>query len=463
MSKVLGWAIVGCGDVADRKIGRYFKRDPGCRLISVMRRNGAAAESFARRHGAANWSTDAQETIRHPDVDAVYIATPPANHLEYALAVAAAGKPCVVEKPAGRSLAEFRSLRDAFRAANLPLFVSYYRRYLPRFLKVKEILDSGVLGPIVSIDYRKSKPAQQGGWALEVAQSGGGQFYGVACHMLDLFDFWFGPLEYTGSSATNSIPCQSSEDAVALSFRTKGGAVGAALWNFAASSSDDRLIIDGRRGRITMRGTSTDKSVRVDLDPKGKFRIGQGRSERWINNWRDRLGLPDGEVHRFPKVEYPHEAMLKEITARIGRDRDIPDNADAALRTAEIVDRSLASYYGGRDDEFWTRPSTWQSLHAKALRRNHDPLPSEYRLIEEHIRTFETTGYIGPFRCDADWQRLITPEKMGHNWHLHEADIFDICTHPSVIRRVAQVMGRSRFSLFKTRFPVKLPHGSIRI
>ena len=95
--------------------------------------------------------------------EAAYIATPLGRHLGYALAAAAAGKPFVVEKPAGRSLADFRSMRDAFRAAGVPLFVSYYRRYLPRFLKVKEILISGAIGPITSIDYRKSKPIQKRG------------------------------------------------------------------------------------------------------------------------------------------------------------------------------------------------------------------------------------------------------------------------------------------------------------
>ena len=254
--------------------------------------------------------------------------------------------------------------------------------------------------------------------------------------MLDLFDFWFGPLEHTGSSAINAIPCQPTEDAVALSFRTADGASGSALWNFAASHSEDQLVIDGIRGRITMRGTSTDDVVQVDLDKKARIRIGQPRSQRRIADWRRKLGLFDGEIHRFDKVVYPHEAMLKRITA-------------------EIVDRSLAPYYGGRDDAFWARPSTWQSLHAKALRRNQGAIPAAYRLTEDELRTIETRGYVGPFRCDTDWQQLVVSERLDHNRHLDEADIFEVCTHPSIIHRVDQVMGRPRFSLFKSRFPMK--------
>ena len=133
MDGVTGWGIVGCGDVADRKSGAAFNLVPGSRLVSVMRRNGDLAAAFARRHGAEHWTTEAGAVIEHPDVDAVYVATPPAQHLEYALAVAAAGKACLVEKPAGRSLAEFRQIHGAFHAAGLPLFVAYYRRHLPRF------------------------------------------------------------------------------------------------------------------------------------------------------------------------------------------------------------------------------------------------------------------------------------------------------------------------------------------
>lgn len=463
MDGVIGWGIVGCGDVADRKSGAAFNLVPGSRLISVMRRNGEAAEAFARRHGAGHWTIEARAVIEHPDVDAVYVATPPANHLEYALAVAAAGKACLVEKPAGRSLAEFRQMHDRFRAAGLPLFVSYYRRHLPRFRKVKEIIDSGALGEIVSIDYRMAKPPRDEGWALDVELSGGGHFYGLACHMLDLFDDWFGPLVYAGSAVGNAIPRTTAEDCVSLSFHTPGGAVGSAMWNCAASGSGDRLVIDGVRGRITMRGTSVDKPVRVDFEPSARIRLCKTRGERFYHQLRQRLGLPARKRFRFGTVATPHLPMVADITARLlAGDRGL-DSVDAALRNAQLVDKVLAPYYGGRDDAFWTRPSTWQSLQARASRRSQGAIPSEYRISPEQLQAFESRGYTGPFRCEADWQRLFVPVKKGRNRHLDEADVFAVCTHPSVIQRVAQVMGRSSFSLFKSRFVVKMPHSHAEV
>jgi hypothetical protein len=154
--------------------------------------------------------------------------------------------------------------------------------------------------------------------------------------------------------------------------------------------------------------------------------------------------------------------MLASLAASASDGR-MDDNADAALRTAQILDQALAPYYGGRDDAFWSRPQTWQSLQAQASRRNQGPLPDAYRLSDEDLRTFESEGYIGPFRCEGEWERLIVPVKKGRNRHLEEADLFQVCTHPSVIRRVAQVMGRERFSLFKTRYVVKLPRSEAEV
>lgn len=457
MGASVGWGIIGCGNVADRKAGEAFNAIPGSRLAAVMRRDAEGAKSFAERHGAGSWSTDAAKILADPDVDIVYVATPPANHLGYGLSVARAGKACLIEKPAGRSLSELLQLREAFRQAGRPLYVSYYRRHLPRFQEVKRILDSGVLGHIVSIDYRMSKRAKKKGWALDVAASGGGHFYGLAGHMLDLFDFWFGPLEHTGSTVTNAIPGHDAEDAVSLSFRTTGGAVGAAVWNFAASQSSDQLVIDGVHGRITMRGTSTDGPVKLSFDPKAKIRISQHKIGRWLTEARRQLKLPVGETLRFARVAQPHRPLLEEITGDVSRGAVTFDNLEAAIRTATIIDKTLEAYYGDRTGDFWTRRSSWRSLQAWASRRNQGPLPEEYRLSDEQVRQFEEQGYIAPLKCDADWHDLVVPIKKGRNLHLMEADVFAVCTHPSIVRRVGQLIGSHRFSFFKSRFVVKTP------
>src|SRR5262245_58209728 len=135
------WGIIGCGDVTEVKSGPGFQKAQGSELVAVMRRDGTKAADYAGRHAVPRWYDDAERLINDPEVDAVYVATPPGSHLEYALRVARASKPCYVEKPMARSYAECRRMIEAFEKAGLGLFVAYYRRMLPRFVRAKELIE----------------------------------------------------------------------------------------------------------------------------------------------------------------------------------------------------------------------------------------------------------------------------------------------------------------------------------
>lgn len=126
------WGIIGCGDVTEVKSGPAFQKAERSELVAVMRRNGALAADYAKRHGVPKWYDDAEQLIHDPDVDAVYIATPPHAHKDYTLKVAAAGKPVYVEKPMALNAQECREMVEACRSAGVPLFVAYYRRAQPQ-------------------------------------------------------------------------------------------------------------------------------------------------------------------------------------------------------------------------------------------------------------------------------------------------------------------------------------------
>ncbi len=458
MGTTIGWGIVGCGDVVARKAGAAFGQVAGSRLVAVMRRDREKVEAAARQLGAELATTDAKEVIHHPEIDVVYVATPPAHHLEYAEAIAAAGKAALIEKPPGRSLEETERMHAAFRAARKPLFVSYYRPHLPRFAKVRELIETGAIGDVVAFDYRMAKPPKGRGWTLDPERSGGGPFYGIGCHMLDLFDGWFGPLEVRGAAPENVLPCNVTEDVVTLSLATASGVVGSASWNFAASRSRDELVIDGTLGRIVMKGTSTDAPVRVEHKRGTRVRMARSPWERNVALARDRLKLRDHETFRFGKVEQPHRPLVEHIVAslRAGEPRG---NADAALRTARVTEASLAPLYGPRTGDFWNRTATWNTRQARATRRIREDRNPDYELSDAELAHFAEQGFVGPFRCDADWRVLIpmVPIKKGRNLHLTEPNVFDVCTHPSIVRRVAQVSGEAKLSFFKSRFVVKTP------
>src|SRR5476651_2053405 len=145
------WGIIGCGDVTEVKSGPGFRKATGSALVAVMRRNGALAADYARRHDVPRWYDRADALLADAEVDAVYIATPPDTHADYALQAAAAGKPAYVEKPMARHTAECDRMVEAFQRSRLPLYVAYYRRRMPRFLTARELISDGSLGRVTGI------------------------------------------------------------------------------------------------------------------------------------------------------------------------------------------------------------------------------------------------------------------------------------------------------------------------
>lgn len=249
------WGILGCGDVTERKSGPAFNKVPGSRLVAVMRRDAGKAADYARRHQVPTWFSDADALIEAEDVNAVYIATPPGSHCELALRVAAAGKPCYVEKPMARTGAECLQMVEAFERAGLPLFVAYYRRALPHFMQVKSLIDSGKLGRLMELRYRFASgrlrdPSTLAEWRFQPEHSGGGLFWDLGSHALDLFDFWLGPLD-TVRGSTRKFHRQSPvEEWAGLQFEA-GGAQGSASWNFVSPVSEDTIRLTFELGEIT--------------------------------------------------------------------------------------------------------------------------------------------------------------------------------------------------------------------
>jgi predicted dehydrogenase len=224
------WGILGCGDVTEVKSGPGFQRAHDSALTAVMRRDRAKAEDYASRHGVPRAYDRAAALIEDREVDAIYVATPPSTHLELALMAAAAGKPCLVEKPMAMTHAECVAMIDAFRARGVPLWVAYYRRALPRFLAVRERIAAGAIGTLTSIHVQVTERLAAGGvlanWRFDRAVSGGGLFLDLASHCFDLLDFIAGPIADARGFASNTGGAYAVEDVTAAAFVFQSGVVG---------------------------------------------------------------------------------------------------------------------------------------------------------------------------------------------------------------------------------------------
>jgi len=257
--KTIKWGIIGCGAVCELKSGPAFYKCQHSELRAVMRRNSEKAADYAKRHNVAKWYDNANELINDPEVDVVYIATPPGAHAEMAKLALQAGKPVYVEKPMGRNFQECVEMNRAAKENNQKLWVAYYRRALPYFLKVKELIDNYAIGEIQVVTttfFKAPRPADmdaaQPPWRLNKVIAGGGYFYDLAPHTIDILLFLLGNIKEANGVISNTGKLYSIEDTVGASFLFESGIVGSGIWCYVSSKMEEKDLIEilGSKGTI---------------------------------------------------------------------------------------------------------------------------------------------------------------------------------------------------------------------
>lgn len=258
--KQISWGIIGCGDVAERKSGPAFSAIAGSKLVAVMRRDVLKAKDFANRHGVPFWYGNADELLNNPEVNAVYVATPPNTHKEYALKAIAAGKDVYLEKPVALSEEEAIEIKKALDASDCKLTVAHYRRQLPAFVKVKELLEADAIGAVRLADIQVLQPAKSAiiaksddNWRVNPKISGGGLFHDLAPHQLDLMLHYFGEVERLQGFAVNQSGISNTHDHVngILLFANGIQMHGSWCFNVAANAAKDLCTLYGSKGVIT--------------------------------------------------------------------------------------------------------------------------------------------------------------------------------------------------------------------
>jgi len=315
------WGIIGCGAVTEIKSGPAYQKTQGFELSAVMRRNLALAQDYASRHKVEKVTSNAVDLINDKDIDAIYIATPPDSHKEYALLTAEAGKICCIEKPIAPNYQDALIIQSAFETAKIPLFVAYYRRSLPRFNKVKSLLECGEIGEIRHINWHLSKPAneqdltQAENWRTNKNIALGGYFDDLASHGLDLFAYLLGNYQQAKGICLNQQGLYSSFDAVSACWQHNNGITGSGSWNFGGCSRQDKVIIYGSNGEISF-SIFDEEAITVENN--------QGKQSHFIEN-------PEN-------IQLYHVAnMQKQLVNNVPH----PSNGATALHTSWVMEKIL--------------------------------------------------------------------------------------------------------------------------
>lgn len=259
--KEISWGFIGCGEVTEKKSGPAFNEVPGSHVEAVISRTVGKAQSYAERHKIKKWYTDPQELINDPEVNAIYIATPPSSHATFAIMAMRAGKPVYVEKPLAASYDDCMRINRVSEQTGVPCFVAYYRRYLPYFMRVKEIIKRGDIGNIINIQIRFSVPPRDLDynshsalpWRLQPDVAGGGYFYDLAPHQLDLIQDLFGVIIRAHGYCANRAHLYNVEDTVSAVFEFDSGVVGSGSWCFIGhqSAKEDKVEVIGDKGMLS--------------------------------------------------------------------------------------------------------------------------------------------------------------------------------------------------------------------
>ena len=254
MNKI-SWGIIGCGDVTEIKSGPAFNLVPNSELVAVMRRDGIKAEDYAKRHGVKKWYTDANELINDAEINAIYIATPPAYHEAYALHAFKAGKSVYVEKPMALDSIEAERMDKAATDYSCKFSVAHYRRAQPKFLRILNLIKKGSIGDIRSgkIIYKQAfQPGSEHTWRINPAISGGGLFHDLAPHQLDLMVYFLGFPLVTGGESLNKANLYEADDNIHADILFENNIRITGSWDFNARLEDETDIceITGTNGKI---------------------------------------------------------------------------------------------------------------------------------------------------------------------------------------------------------------------
>jgi predicted dehydrogenase len=315
------WGIIGCGDVTEVKSGPAFNKVPNSSLVAVMRRDAAKASDYAARHGVPKWYDDAAQLINDPEVNAIYIATPPLQHEAYTLLSIAAGKPVYVEKPMTLNAASAARMNEAAVNSGIKLSIAHYRRAQPVFLKIKELLSENAIGEVRTVCLKMLQPAASKliagsatNWRLDPAISGGGLFHDLAPHQLDLMIYFFGEVQHAAGIAVNQAALSPADDLVAGQILFKNGVVFSGTWCFTVDKADqtDLCEIFGSKGKISFPVFGS----KITLSKEGQE-----------------------EELTFDALPHVQQPMIEKVTNYFLGKGPNPCSAEQAILSMELMDR----------------------------------------------------------------------------------------------------------------------------
>ena len=317
----VNWALIGCGDIARKRVVPAIQNGQNSSLISVCRTDSEKAESFAREFGVQKWNAQWENSVKDTDINSVYVATPVYLHAKQTIAAAQAGKNVLCEKPMALNSADCTRMIDACKANNVKLGIAYYRHFYPAVNRIKEIISSDEIGEVVTVQAENFEnfnlpPGAPRYWFLRKELSGGGPMMDMGCHRIEVFTNIFGPIASTEAYHSNAAFLREVEDITTAHFAFESGATAVLISAHAIREPRDTLRIFGSKG-----------SIHVPNLNAGTLEIFTGKGSR---------------IEKYPNPENTHQPLIDDFLQALEQDR----NPAVDGETGKSINIILDDIYG---------------------------------------------------------------------------------------------------------------------
>jgi predicted dehydrogenase len=319
----ISWGIIGCGNVTEVKSGPAFNKVPDSKLVAVMRRNKEKAKDYAARHKVPKWYSDADQLINDPEVNAIYVATPPSSHEEYAIKAMEAGKPVYIEKPMATNAGAAKRIAEMSLQAGIKVCIAHYRRQQPLFLKIKSLLDEKAIGEPRLVNLRCWQPHESDmiaktdeNWRLDPSISGGGLFHDLSPHQIDLMIYFFGKPKEAKGIAFNAAGIYEADDTVAGQIVFENKVLFNGSWCFTIDKKEEWCEITGSKG-----------SLRFSIFEHQPLVITQHGKEKSIS---------------FDKLQHVQQPMIERVVQYFLDKAKNPCSAEEGMEVMKLIDQLSA-------------------------------------------------------------------------------------------------------------------------
>lgn len=318
----VGWGIIGLGGIATR-MASALQEAAGADLVAVCSRSREKAEAASARFGARPYD-DYNAMLGDPDVELVYVATPPDLHPEQVIVAVEAGKHVLCEKPMALAVADAKAMADAADRSGVKLGLGFHLRLHPVHVAMRELIGSEGIGePVLAQGmwafYSADWPRDS--WKMDPKRAGSGSIAGVGIHVLDLLRWLVGrevvEVRALSDGFTGEYPVEFLTVAL-LDFG--GGVFGEAVSSRRLRNGDDGITIYCEHARLRGRGLTT-------TEPVASLEL-----------------VRDGEIEmRETEVRDLYVLEVEACSAAVRNGTDFPATALDGIRSTELVAAVLES------------------------------------------------------------------------------------------------------------------------